>query len=100
LKPAVTNTLVSITIPSILGILSLLAKGSATRRLDARSDRDDVAFRGFFLGGVRNDDPVNLLTQADAHHQCLEWGHKRSLQATDGKKRSYADLLGSALTVS
>ena len=26
-----------------------------------------------FLGSVGNDDPVSLLTYADAHHQCLQW---------------------------
>jgi hypothetical protein len=73
LKPAATNTLVSITIPSILRILSVLAKGPRTRALGANSDRDDGAPLGFFLGSVKNEDPVGLLKAADAHHQCLEW---------------------------
>jgi len=90
LKPAATNTLVSITIPSILGILSLLAKGPATRRLDARSDRDGVAFHGFFLGGVRNDDPVNLLNQADAHRP-------PPMSGVGHGRRSRAAVRGSAL---
>ena len=72
LKPAATNTLVSNTISSLLGDF-ISPQGPGNAPLCARSDRDDVAPHGFFLGSVGNEDPVSLLKAADAHHQCLEW---------------------------
>src|SRR5262249_3050456 len=43
---------------------------------DARSDRDDIAFHGFFLGGVGDEDPscsLRLLLDAPHQHAIVQW---------------------------